>query len=82
MLFSQSHRSCEIRAPWSTAKRKILWRFRQLSRLFQTVKEVAKAETAPFIQIRKSVQALWLTARNRAGLKEQPVSNKIKRQLF
>ena len=41
-------------------------------RTSQRVKEVAYPETVPFIQIRKKVQALWITARNRAVLAEQP----------
>lgn len=48
---------------------------------FQAVKEVAEAETAPFIQIRKKVQTLWITARNRATLPEQPDTGEIKHQL-
>ncbi|MCC3401940.1 hypothetical protein D4760_11700 [Eubacterium callanderi] len=44
----------------------------------QTVKEVARPETAPFIQIRKKVQALRITTRNRAKIPEQPDTGEIK----
>lgn len=43
----------------------------------QAVKEVAQAETAPFIQIRKKVQALRITTRNRAKIPEQPDTGEI-----
>jgi len=44
----------------------------------QTVIEVVQPETAPFIQIRKKVQALRITTRNRAEIPEQPDTGEIK----
>ena len=44
----------------------------RFGRSSKAVKEVDQLETAPFIQIRKKVQALWVTAGNRAVLSEQP----------
>lgn len=45
------------------------------------VKKVSLPETVPFIQIRKEVQALWKTPRNRAEPPEQPPTGEIKHQL-
>ncbi|ARD66696.1 hypothetical protein B2M23_14700 [Eubacterium limosum] len=41
------------------------------------VKKWRSPETAPFIQIRKSVQALWITAKNQAALLRQPDISEI-----
>ena len=43
--------------------------------------QVTQSETAPFIQISKKIQALWITARNRAALPVQPDTGEIKHQL-
>ena len=41
-------------------------------------KEVLRSETAPFIQIRKKVQALWVTVWNPTALSDAPDTGEIR----